>query len=221
VVLNAEAGKIRRADGIWRVETRAESFEAPVLINAAGAWGDEVARMAGVAPLGLTPMRRTVATFDPPEGVDPAPWPMVVGASENLYFKPDAGRILVSPADETGSVPCDAQPEEIDVAVAMDRLQQVTSLAPRRIAHKWAGLRTFAPDRMPVAGFDGQAEGFFWLVGQGGTGIQMAPALARCASALLTGDAPPQDLAGHGVEAVELSPQRAALCRASTGGRPS
>lgn len=215
LMLNAEVGEIGRANGGWRVATRTETFQAPVLVNAAGAWGDEIARLAGVAPLGLTPMRRTVASIDPPEGVDPAPWPMVVAVSENLYFKPDAGRILVSPAEETESPPCDAQAEEMDIAIAMDRLGQVTSLAPRRIGHKWAGLRTFAPDRVPVAGYDGEAAGFFWLVGQGGTGIQMAPALACVASALVRNKALPEDIAGHGIAAAALSPTRASLCRAS------
>ena len=219
LALNAEVRAIARAGGRWQVRTRDGAFEAPVLVNAAGAWGDEVAALAGAAPAGLVPMRRTAFTFDPPPGIDPGPWPMVVDASESLYFKPDAGRILASPADETASPPCDAQAEEIDIAVAMERLQALTTLAPRTIAHKWAGLRTFAPDRLPVAGFDDGCEGFFWLVGQGGTGIQMAPALARLGAALACGEELPVDLAALGVDERELSAGRAALCRAAPAGR--
>lgn len=208
LVCKAEAVAVGRDGGLWRIDTPAGRFAAPVLVNAAGAWGDEVARLAGVVPLGLKPRRRTVISFDPPAGVDPAGWPFVVSADETVYFKPDAGRILASPADETDSPPCDARPEELDIAVTVDRLERLTTLAPRRIVHSWAGLRTFAPDRSVVAGFDAGAAGFFWLVGQGGTGIQMAPALARAAAALACGEALPADIAGHGVGADDLSPAR-------------
>lgn len=208
--LACDAGlvSVARKGGVWEVGTRAGRYVAPVLVNAAGAWGDEVARLAGVTPLGLAPKRRTVITFDPPPGIDPAPWPFVVTADETLYFKPDAGRILASPADEGDSGPCDARPEEIDIAITVDRLQQLTTLAPARLVHTWAGLRTFAPDRAVVAGFDPAVPGFFWLVGQGGTGIQMAPALARAAAALAAGDALPADIVAVGVDAEALSPDR-------------
>ena len=211
VVCDAEVEQIARQGDTWHVKTRAGDFSAPILINASGAWGDEVARLAGVDPVGLVPKRRTAITFDPPEGVNIDDWPLVVDAQESFYFKPDAGRLLASPADETPSPPCDAQPEELDVAILVDRLEQVTTLKPRRIAHKWAGLRTFAADKSPVCGFDPQQKGFFWLVGQGGYGIQMAPALARAAAALIAGGKLPDDITALGVRREDIAPDRPGL----------
>nr|WP_047168272.1 FAD-binding oxidoreductase [Sphingomonas sp. Y57] len=198
------------AGGQWRVAAGGQSFRAPLVINAAGAWGDVVAALAGVRPLGLQPRRRTVALVDPPAGVDPGAWPMAVDIDEQFYFKPDAGRIIVSPADETPMPPCDAWPEDIDVAIAIDRVQQVIDLPVHRVSHSWAGLRTFAPDRSPVAGFDTEAPGFFWLVGQGGYGIQTAPALSRLAAALARGETIPADLEAIGLQASDLAPDRLA-----------
>ena len=185
--------------GGWVVDTPAGRFQAAVLVNAAGAWADEVAELAGVRPAGLTPRRRTVMLIDPPDGVDSASWPMVVDADEELYFKPDAGKLLLSPADETPSPPCDAQPEELDIAIAIDRLEKMTTLGVRRVDHKWAGLRTFAPDKSLIAGFDPDVDGFFWLAGQGGYGIQTSPSMGRIAAALIAGDEFPADLAALGL----------------------
>jgi len=143
-----------RAGGRWRIETDAGAIVAPVIVDAAGAWGDELARRAGAAPLGLQPLRRTAVTIPAPAGTPCADWPAAIDIDEQFYFKPDAGALLLSPADETPSPPCDAQPEELDVAIAVDRFEQATGLPVQRVTHRWAGLRTFAPDRTPVAGFD-------------------------------------------------------------------
>jgi D-arginine dehydrogenase len=204
----APAQALHRAGGRWRIETPAGEFAAPVVVNAAGAWGDELARRAGAATLGLQPLRRTALTIAPPAGHDPAPWPAAIDIDEQFYFKPDAGALLLSPADETPSPPCDAQPEELDVALAVDRFEQATGEAVRRVAHRWAGLRTFAPDRTPVVGFDPRAEGFFWLAGQGGYGIQTAAALGRIAAALAAREPLPADVAALGVDAALLAPAR-------------
>ena len=175
LVTNAEATSLSYDAGAWRVTTPADVFAAPVVINAAGAWSDEIAKLAGLAPIGLVPKRRTAMTFRAPEGAEPNDWPAVIDIEEEFYFKPDAGLVLGSPADETPSPPCDAQPEEIDVALAIDRIERATTMKITRVEHKWAGLRTFAPDKSPVAGFDPDAEGFFWLAGQGGYGIISPP----------------------------------------------
>jgi len=201
-------GAIERRGGAWIVRTREANHSAPVLLNAAGAWVDEVARLAGVKPLGFEPKRRTVVTFDVRPELKIADWPLVIDAEETFYFKPDAGRLLLTPADETPSPPCDAQPEEIDIARAIDRFETLTTERVRRIAAKWAGLRTFAPDRTPVVGFDAAAAGFFWLAGQGGYGMQTSSAMARTAAALASGEPIPADIAAYGVDAIALSPRR-------------
>lgn len=210
LVTNAEPTTLRATKGGWSVELRDATFEAVVIVNAAGAWADEVARVAGAAPLGLSPRRRTVILTAAPAAPGFDRWPCVIDAAETYYFKPDAGRLLLSPADETLSAPCDAQPEEYDVALAVDRFERATTHSVRAISHRWAGLRTFAPDRTPVVGFDAQAPGFFWLVGQGGYGIQTAPAMAMLASALAAGEDPPAALLDHGVEPAALAPTRLA-----------
>ncbi|MDJ0941864.1 MAG: FAD-binding oxidoreductase [Kiloniellales bacterium] len=206
--LKAEVAGLARENGAWRIEAGGETYHAAVVINAAGAWGDELAALAGAAPVGLVPKRRTAVTFDPPAGLDPAPWPLVADVEEDFYFKSEAGRILASPADETPSPPCDAQPEELDVAIVMDRLEKATTLAPRRLAHRWAGLRSFVADKSLVIGMDDRVEGFFWLLGQGGYGFQTAPAAARAAAGLLLEGALPADIAAEGVTAEELAPTR-------------
>jgi D-arginine dehydrogenase len=178
------------------------------VINAAGAWSDEVAALAGATPIGLQPLRRTAALIDAPTGLDPSRWPAVIDIGEQFYFKPDAGRLLVSPADEIPSAPCDAYPDELDVAIAVERIQQVADIEVTRAPQSWAGLRTFAPDRTPVVGFDPQVAGFFWLVGQGGYGIQTAPALSRAAAALAGGRPVPADIIDCGFDASLVAPNR-------------
>ncbi|MFN9280649.1 MAG: NAD(P)/FAD-dependent oxidoreductase [Betaproteobacteria bacterium] len=208
VVLGGADVLLQRAGGLWTVDSRVGRFQAPVVVNATGAWADEVARQAGACPVGLQPMRRTAMTIPAPEGHDTRHWPMVIDVDETVYFKPDAGQMLLSPANEDPMDPCDVAPEELDIALAVHRFEELTTVPVKRVAHRWAGLRSFVPDRSPVAGWDPQAEGFFWLAGQGGYGIQMAPALARAAAAMLLGHALPADIAAQGVTPQALSPNR-------------
>jgi D-arginine dehydrogenase len=195
---------IRRVDGDWEVGTPAGTFTAPVLVNAAGAWADRIADLAGVAPLGLTARRRTIIVVDPPAGLDIADWPFVKSAADAFYMLPEAGRLMASPVDEVQDEPGDAQPDDYDIALAAHRLEQWTTLRVSRIAHRWAGLRTFTADRVPVAGFAPDAPGFFWLAGQGGYGLQTAPAMAAAVESLVAGTAWPEGL----VSAATLSPMR-------------
>ena len=208
VVTDAEVTDLIKTGADWHVATRAGDFRAPVVVNAAGAWADVVGDLAGADNIGLVPKRRTAILFDPPDGVDSDAWPLVVDVDETFYFKPDAGKLLGSPADETPVPPCDVQPEDLDVAVAVDRIQTAADLPVRRIDHRWAGLRSFVPDKTPVVGYDPTVAGFFWLAGQGGYGIQTAPGLGRLAAALAAGQAVPADLAELGVSAAALSPAR-------------
>lgn len=193
IVCDARVEAAERAGGLWRVTAGGETFAAPVLVNAAGAWGDVVATTCGVAPVGLEPKQRTIAIVPAPTDCPDSPF--VVDIDEDFYFKAEAGRVLVSPCDETPSEPCDAAPDELDIAIAIDRVQGVADLPVSRVLASWAGLRTFAPDRTPVLGFDPRAEGFFWCVGQGGYGIQTAPAMGRLGAALVQGRAVPEGLA--------------------------
>lgn len=205
VVSAALTGARREADG-WRIATRAGDFAAEVLVNAAGAWADSVARTAGAAPLGIQPYRRTMLQLR----TDPAPpagLPHVSDIGGSFYFKPEAGgRLWLSPHDETACDPCDAQPEDLDVALAIDRLQGAVDWRVAALERKWAGLRSFAPDRLPVYGFDAGVPGFFWCAGQGGFGIQTAPAAAKLAAAALLGRTP--DAAVAGIDPGRYSPGR-------------
>jgi len=194
--------------GLWTVTLPDRTIQAPILVNCAGAWADEVARGCGAAARGLRALRRTAVLIDPPVGVDIRDWPAVIDADEAFYFKPDAGKLLLSPADETPDLPGDAQPEELDIAIAVDRVQAAIDIEVRRVSHSWAGLRTFAPDRVPVVGYDEERPGFFWCAGQGGYGIQTAPALSRLAAALVRGEPIPADVAAEGLDAPALSPLR-------------
>ncbi|KQX26013.1 MULTISPECIES: NAD(P)/FAD-dependent oxidoreductase [unclassified Sphingomonas] len=208
LITEAPVDAMVREDGGWRVAAGSRRLRAPVVINAAGAWADAVAALAGVAPIGLQPYRRTAVLVDPPQGAATDKWPMMIDIDEEFYVKPDAGLLLVSPADETPSDPCDAQPDELDIATAIYRAEEALKLDVRRTKRSWAGLRSFVADRTPVVGFDPEAEGFFWLAGQGGYGIQTAPALARAAAALAQhGDLPP-DLLAQGVRQADLAPDR-------------
>lgn len=184
-----------REAGAWRIETGAGGFTAGLLVDAAGAWADDVARAAGVRPIGITAYRRTVVQLatDPPA---PAGMPHVADISGHFYFKPEAGgKLWLSPHDETESDPGDAQPEELDVAIAIDRFEQVVDWRVTRLERRWAGLRSFAPDRLPVYGFAPDAPDFFWCAGQGGFGIQTAPAAAALAAAVLLGVMPDASVA--------------------------
>ncbi|HYD14356.1 MAG TPA: FAD-binding oxidoreductase [Allosphingosinicella sp.] len=187
LVVNARLQAAERREGYWSIATTSGGFEAGILVNAAGAWADAVALLAGEKPLGITPYRRTIVQLrtDPPA---PADLPLIVDALEHFYFKPEAGgRLWLSPHDETLSAPCDCAPEELDVAIAIDRLERVVDWRIAAVEHKWAGLRSFAPDRLPVYGFSDSSRGFFWCAGQGGFGIQTAPAASALAAGLLLG----------------------------------
>jgi D-arginine dehydrogenase len=185
VVGNARVTRIERAGSGWQLGWGEQTLAADLLVNAAGAWGDEVAELAGVQPLGLQPLRRTAFLLDLDRDV--SCWPLVHRVQGDLYFKPEAGLLMVSPADTNPSPACDAQPDEYDLAVAADRFQQLTTAEVRRMSHSWAGLRSFLPDEFPAVGFDPDVEGYFWLVGQGGFGIQTAPYLSELAATLLAG----------------------------------
>ncbi|HEU5286134.1 MAG TPA: FAD-dependent oxidoreductase [Sphingomicrobium sp.] len=193
-------------DGGWKLRTRAGDFEADLLVNAAGAWADPVAVLAGAAPIGIQPYRRTMVQL----ATDPAPpadLPHVGHITGSFYFKPEAGgRLWLSPHDEIACDPCDAQPEDIDVAIAIDRFEHAVDWRVAKLEHKWAGLRSFAPDRLPVYGFDPKIERLFWCAGQGGFGIQTAPAAARLAAALVLDRSPDASVA-H-IDASRYSPGR-------------
>ena len=195
---------LARRDGCWQVDVGEQLLSCATVVNAAGAWADEVAGMAGVRPVGLQPYRRTVFTFASRH--ESAGWPLVVGADESFYFKPEgAGQFLASPADEDPVDACDVKPREIDVAAGIEAVNRATILDVRSVRSTWAGLRTFAPDRVPVIGFDPGAPGFFWCAGQGGTGIQTSPAIASLVADLITGTTPEGLPTGL---AAELSPRR-------------
>ena len=175
---------------------------------AAGAWCDQLARLAGAEPVGLAPLRRTAFLFAAPQGMEARAWPLVEDAEEAFYFKPQSGLLMGSPCDETPSPPCDAQPEDLDVAIGADRIEQATTAELRRLTRRWAGLRTFAPDRTPVVGFDPEVAGLFWLAGQGGYGIMTSPALGQMGAALIAGREPPAALERAGLAPAVLSPGR-------------
>ena len=203
---------IRRLDfirGHWQATTETgDQFAAPIVINAAGAWADEVAKMARVLPIGLQPKRRTIIVFDPPDGLSVRDWPFIKTPGDIFYILPQGNRLLACPNDETDSPACDAQPEDLDIALAAHRVAQFTKLPVPRISGRWAGLRSFVPDRMPVAGFAPDAPGFFWLAGQGGFGLQTSPALSAIAATLVMGETWPDGLAELGVTENALSPAR-------------
>jgi len=194
-----------RDSGAWTVTTGAGGrYSAPVLVNAAGSWADELAKPAGVRPLGLEPKRRTIITFDAPPGTELDGLPFAKTVGDELYFAPESGRLFASPMDEVPSEPCDAQPDELEVALAAYRMEERTTVKVERIHSRWAGLRTFTPDHHPAAGFAEEADGFFWLAGQGGFGLQTSPAMAAIVESLIAGsDWPVADVA-----AAALAPGR-------------
>ena len=214
VICDAPAQTIRRVGSDWQVETPVGDFAASVLVNAAGAWADEIAKLAGAAPVGLTPLRRTIVILPAPETFNPD-WPLTLDVDDQFYFKPEAGAVLASPGDETPSPACDAQPEELDIATAVDRLQTATTISAPRIQARWAGLRTFAPDRTPVAGFDPDLPGFFWLAGQGGYGIKTSPALGQMSADLITRGALLDPSVADKVDPAQYTPARFHLEAAS------
>ena len=208
LVCDAEATHIERRAGQWQVRADGREHRAPVLINAAGAWCDEVARRAGVRPIGLVPKRRSAFIFAPPPGLAVAGWPSVVGADESWYFKPDGGMLLGSPANADPVDPQDVQPEELDIALGIDRIEAMTTLQIRRPTRTWAGLRSFVADGDLVGGFDVDAPGFFWVAAQGGYGIQTSAAMGQACAALARGAPIPAAVADFGITPALLSPAR-------------
>lgn len=198
----------RLPGGGWELSAGEQRFRAPLLLNAAGAWVDQVAAMAGVAPIGIQPRRRSAFLFAPPPGLATADWPLVIGADEDFYFKPDAGALLGSPANADPVEPQDVQPEELDIALGIHRIEEATTLRIRRPTHTWAGLRSFVADGDLVGGFAPDAPGFFWVAAQGGYGIQTCPAMGEACAALALGRALPAALQDQGLDAAILSPQR-------------
>lgn len=200
----SEVLQIWQSDDIWHVRTTTGSFSTERIVNCAGAWADVVAVKAGLTPLGLTPTRRTIAIVElPPDALSDAPF--ILDISGQFYFKPESGRLLLSPADETPTEPGDVRPDDLDIAVAIERLQRVTTLTVRRVSNKWAGLRSFFPDRAPVIGEDPRASNFFWVAGLGGYGIKTAPAVGKIASSLILSKRLPDDVA---VTMEEITPER-------------
>jgi D-arginine dehydrogenase len=208
VLVNAGVQSVERRGGRWCVTTAGGTYCAPTLVNAAGAWADGIAELAGAPPLGLVPKRRTAFNIPAPAGMDIRGWPLINDVAEQFYFKPDAGQLFVSPADATPSTAVDAHAEDLDVAAGVERLERATTLDVQRVSRSWAGLRTFASDALPVVGPDRTAEGFFWLAGQGGYGIKTSPSLSRVCACLIRGNELPDDLRELGIAASALSPDR-------------
>jgi D-arginine dehydrogenase len=207
--MGVDTAHLERSQGHWLVTDDSDTiYRAPVLVNAAGAWADEVARLAGVSPIGLQPKRRTAFLFDPPPGIDTAAWPFVTGAAEDFYFKPDAGLLLGSPANTDPVRPHDVQPEDFDIALGIDRIEQATTMTIHRPRRSWAGLRSFVADGDLVGGFDPHAEGFFWLAAQGGYGIQTSAAMGEACAHLVLRRALPSHLSDAGIGESMLAPRR-------------
>lgn len=198
----------RRVGDTWLIETSEETIAAGILVDAAGGWADSVAALSGVAPAGIVPHRRTAITVDLPEGINANRLPELNEIEDTFYFKPEGGRLLASPADETPCAPADVQPEDLDIAYAAHYVEEATTLSVRRVFKSWAGMRSFSPDRLPVIGPAKDDPSFFWLAGQGGYGILTSPALGSLAAALLTGKPLPEPLAREGIAAATFSPSR-------------
>jgi D-arginine dehydrogenase len=208
IVCDAEVESLQRDGAGWLAQAGGKSYRAAIVINAAGAWCDKIALLAGVAPLGLQPKRRSAFIFAPPAGIDPSRWPMFIGVDESYYVKPDAGMLLGSPANTDPVEPHDVQPEEYDIALGIDRIQTMTTLQIRRPTRTWAGLRSFVADGDLVGGFDPAAPGFFWVAAQGGYGVQTSAAMGEACAALAAGQPLPERLADFGLTAPMLSPAR-------------
>jgi D-arginine dehydrogenase len=199
---------IKREGSDWRVTAGTDQIEAPTIVNAAGAWGDAIAMLAGVRPVGLTPKRRSIGVIPVPERPDIMQWPMLMDTAETWYAKPQSGKLLVSSADETPVEPHDAYADDMAIAEGVESLIQATTLEVDRLDHSWGGLRTFAPDGNPAVGFDPHTEGFFWLVGQGGYGIQTSPALSETAAAMVLGKPVPSYVMEQKLIQSDIEPQR-------------
>jgi D-arginine dehydrogenase len=213
VVCDAEVTRCERVGEDWEIDAGSGSYRAPVVINAAGAWCDIIGKLAGAHSIGLQPKRRSAFIFAPPQNMPSADWPMVIGADESFYFKPDAGMLLGSPANEDPVEPQDVQAEELDIAIAIERIEQATTLRIRRPSRVWAGLRSFVADGDLVGGYDGRLKGFFWLAAQGGYGIQTSPAMGEACGAMVRGAGLPARIADYGLTAEMLAANRPTLRR--------
>jgi len=209
LVTGAQVSAIKRQGSGWQVAASGETYAAPLVINAAGAWADKVAQMAGVTPIGIEPRRRTVISFAGPDSEDVSPWPFTKTVGKGFYLLPEGrGQLIASSMDQTPSDPCDAASEELDIAIAADRVEQATTLPIRRISHSWAGLRSFAPDELPVIGHAARAPGFVWCAGQGGYGFQTSPALSLIAESAVLGLPFPSACAAAGLTPQVFAPAR-------------
>lgn len=208
LLTGAEATAITRTSGQWHITTKHGTFAAPLLVNAAGAWGDVVASRAGARPIGLTPKRRSIGIIPAPAIANAEGLPMMTDVGETWYVKPQSGKMIVSSADATPVEPHDAYADDMAIAEGIDRLMMATTIEVERLEGSWGGLRTFTPDGAPAIGFDPSTEGFFWLAGQGGYGIQSAPALSRTAAAMLLGTPLPDDVMQAGLDPATISPAR-------------
>ena len=208
LVTDAEVMALTPSMEGWTVATRNGSFRTGVVVNAAGAWADVVGEMAGAVPIGLSAKRRTAITFDAPKDAVLSDWCAVIDCEEQWYIKPESGQVLGSPADATPVPPQDVQPDEWDIAMAVDRIQKATTLEVNRINRRWAGLRSFVADGCPVVGFAPERDGFFWLAGQGGYGIQTSFALGETAASLLLGTGLPSQVSDYGITEADLGPVR-------------
>ena len=211
LVTRAAVTELRSTRDSWEIRAGEAHHHAGVIVNAAGAWAEEIGALAGAQPIGLVPLRRTAITFDPPDGVEIAHWPCVIDADEAFYLKPEGAQLLASPCDETPFAPCDVTPDELEIALAVDRVMRATTLEIRHVQHSWAGLRSFVADRVPVIGMDPDLPGFCWLAGQGGFGIMTAPSAARAAASLIVDNTLPADLKTLGISPEMLAPSRPAL----------
>jgi len=206
-IMGAEVQEINKQGQNWKIKTQAGEFSAPIIVNAAGAWADVIAKMAGISSVGLIPMRRSAAILPAPIGHDVNQWPLVASTAETWYMKPEAGKLMVSPAEETPVEPHDAWVDDIILAEGLDRFEKDVTITVTRVERSWAGLRNFVADRTPVVGFAADADGFFWLAGQGGYGVQTSPALSDLTADLILGRT--SQLAPEIVTA--LHPSRASL----------
>lgn len=202
---------LRRDGDLWQIATPQGQIAARTLVNAAGAWADQIGAMAGAETIGLVPKRRTALMIEAPAGIDVDALPLIIDADEEFYLKPDAGKLLISPANEDPEPPCDVQPDEMDIAICIDRIERAFDVQVRRIDSKWAGLRSFVADKSPVAGFSDQVPGFYWLAGQGGYGIQSAPGLSRFAAAEILGQPIPADILAERFDPSTVRPGREGL----------
>jgi len=207
--LNAGIRAISRSADGWQVDDGEQAFRAPLLLNAAGAWVDQVATLAGVMPIGIMPKRRTVFLFDPPENLATAHWPFITSFDESFYFKPDAGLLLGTCANADPVEPHDVQPEDYDIALGIHRIEEATAMTIRRPRRSWAGLRSFVADGDLVGGFAPDAPGFFWVAAQGGYGIQTSAAMGEACAHLALGRPLPTPLLDAGLSAAMLAPRAA------------